>query len=396
MKEGIILSKFRFKYKDIILGIILVLIIYEIIKDPTKSINSAKEGLNIWLNILIPSLFPFIFITDLLISFGIVSLFTKYLEPIMNPLFKVSGIGIFPLSMNIMSGYPVGSRITSKIRAEGLISRTEANRLICFTSTSGPLYVLGTVGTGMLGLPELGLLLILPHYLGAITNGLILSLYSPKEGEETAIEIQYRHTISHKNTLNFGSVISKAVKDGMDSMIMIGGLVIIFSVIIDILISSPLFSLLTNYISKAINTEPEVVKGITAGIVEITNGCNIVSKLNIPTINKILIINFIIGWGGFSVHSQAMSFISKTDIKTAIYIFSKFFHGVFSSLYTYLIYLIFYKDRLLLAFKPLRGEINFNIKSWLEILTSSTLNALCLLIFIFILSALVKEIKQRA
>ena len=396
MKEGIILSKFRFKYKDIILGIILVLIIYEIIKDPTKSINSAKEGLNIWLNILIPSLFPFIFITDLLISFGIVSLFTKYLEPIMNPLFKVSGIGIFPLSMNIMSGYPVGSRITSKIRAEGLISRTEANRLICFTSTSGPLYVLGTVGTGMLGLPELGLLLILPHYLGAITNGLILSLYSPKEGEETAIEIQYRHTISHKNTLNFGSVISKAVKDGMDSMIMIGGLVIIFSVIIDILISSPLFSLLTNYISKAINTEPEVVKGITAGIVEITNGCNSVSKLNIPTINKILIINFIIGWGGFSVHSQAMSFISKTDIKTAIYIFSKFFHGVFSSLYTYLIYLIFYKDRLLLAFKPLRGEINFNIKSWLEILTSSTLNALCLLIFIFILSALVKEIKQRA
>ena len=396
MKEGIILSKFRFKYKDIILGIILVLIIYEIIKDPTKSINSAKEGLNIWLNILIPSLFPFIFITDLLISFGIVSLFTKYLEPIMNPLFKVSGIGIFPLSMNIMSGYPVGSRITSKIRAEGLISRTEANRLICFTSTSGPLYVLGTVGTGMLGLPELGLLLILPHYLGAITNGLILSLYSPKEREETIIELQYKHTISNKKNLSFGSVISKAVKDGMDSMIMIGGLVIIFSVIIDILISSPLFSLLTNYISKAINTEPEVVKGITAGIVEITNGCNSVSKLNIPTINKILIINFIIGWGGFSVHSQAMSFISKTDIKTAIYIFSKFFHGVFSSLYTYLIYLIFYKDRLLLAFKPLRGEINFNIKSWLEILTSSTLNALCLLIFIFILSALVKEIKQRA
>ncbi len=396
MKEGIVLSKFRFKYKDIILGIILVLIIYEIIKDPTKSINSAKEGLNIWLNILIPSLFPFIFITDLLISFGIVSIFTKYLEPIMNPLFKVSGIGIFPLSMSIMSGYPVGSRITSKIRAEGLISRTEANRLICFTSTSGPLYVLGTVGTGMLGLPELGLLLILPHYLGAITNGLILSLYSPKEREETAIELQYSHSISHKNTLSFGSVISKAVKDGMDSMIMIGGLVIIFSVIIDILISSPLFSLLTNYISKAINTEPEVVKGITAGIVEITNGCNIVSKLNIPTINKILIINFIIGWGGFSVHSQAMSFISKTDIKTTIYIFSKLFHGVFSSLYTYLIYRIFYKDRLLLTFKPLTKEININIKSWLEILTSSTLNVLCLLFFIFILSALVKQIKQRA
>lgn len=384
------------KYKNLIIGLLLIIIIYDIIKDPTMSIASAKEGLNIWLNILIPSLFPFIFITDLLISLGLVSLITRYLEPIMMPLFGVSGVGIFPLSMSIMSGYPVGSRITSKLSTEGLVTAEEANRLICFTSTSGPLYILGTVGTGMLGLPELGLLLLLPHYLGAFTNGFFLKLYPGKKMINVGKDFPYKNKSNMIEPLSFGSIISNSIREGMESMLMIGGLVIIFSVIIDIVISSPLFNLIIGYISSILDIDSSLIKGMVAGIIEITNGCSLISKLEVPIIDKLILTNFIIGWGGFSVHSQAISFISKSDIKASLYLLSKLFHGLFSSIYTYLIYSLFYKDKLVNVFKPLGKELVFNIKSWLEILTSSSLNILCLSLFILILSILVNEVSQRA
>ena len=44
-------------------------------------------------------------------------------------------------------------------------------------------------------------------------------------------------------------------------------------------------------------------------------------------------INFLIGWSGFSIHSQALSFISKTDIDNKLYIISKFLHGILSSIF---------------------------------------------------------------
>src|SRR5690554_2091645 len=121
--------------KNLIVTSILLFIMFQIIKDPKQSILSASEGLNLWFNLLLPSLFPFIFITDLLVSFGFIDFISKYLEPIMKPLFNVRGIGIFPFSMSMLSGYPVGARLTSKLRELRLVNKDEGNRLISFSST---------------------------------------------------------------------------------------------------------------------------------------------------------------------------------------------------------------------------------------------------------------------
>ena len=152
------MSKNKHSMKNIFMTFILLVIMYKIVRNPNQSINSAREGLNLWFNLLIPSLYPFIFITDLLVSFGIINSITKYFDPLMVSIFNVPGIGAFPFSMSIMSGYPIGARLTSKLRKERYISKIDADRLISFSSTSGPLFILGTVLIGMMGGPNVSAL----------------------------------------------------------------------------------------------------------------------------------------------------------------------------------------------------------------------------------------------
>ena len=239
------MRKNKINMKNMIITLILLLIMYKIVQNPNQSINSAKDGLNLWFNLLIPSLFPFIFITDLLVSFGFINSITKYFKTIMVTLFNVPGIGAFPFSMSIMSGYPIGARLTSKLRKENHISKIEADRLISFSSTSGPLFILGTVLIGMLNAPRLSGLMLIPHYLGAITLALIFRFYKRKDSLGTSIKIKENNK-KHMNNEDLknqsvGSLISKSIKDSMESIIAIGGFVIIYSVIIDVLLSSQLF-----------------------------------------------------------------------------------------------------------------------------------------------------------
>ena len=119
-------------------------------------------------------------ISEILIRLGFVDFIGKLLGPLMGPLFNLPGEGAFPISMAVISGYPVGAKLTSRLREERLISKIEANRLIAFTSTSGPLFMLGAVSIGMLQNPKIAPLILIPHYLSAILLGFIFSFYHSK------------------------------------------------------------------------------------------------------------------------------------------------------------------------------------------------------------------------
>ena len=56
-----------------------------------QNLSAAKDGLMLWANNVIPSLFPFFIATELLNYTNIVSKLEKWLSPIMKPIFNVSG-----------------------------------------------------------------------------------------------------------------------------------------------------------------------------------------------------------------------------------------------------------------------------------------------------------------
>lgn len=96
--------------------VIILWILVGIIKYPKLSLDSSYEGLLIWFNIIIPSLLPFFIVTEVLTAIGFVDLVGRFLEPLMKPLFNTPGASAFPLSMSLVSGYPIGAKIVSNLR----------------------------------------------------------------------------------------------------------------------------------------------------------------------------------------------------------------------------------------------------------------------------------------
>lgn len=131
--------------KNTIIPIILCSFMIFLILFSTSNIIAAKNGLELWATTVVPSLFPFLFATELLGKTKIVQYLGKTLNKIMRPLFNVPGEGSFAFIMGLISGYPVGAKIVTDFRNNGICTKDEGNRMLAFTNNSGPLFIIGTV-----------------------------------------------------------------------------------------------------------------------------------------------------------------------------------------------------------------------------------------------------------
>lgn len=375
--------------------LIIITILIKVVLNPALSLNSAKDGILIWLNILLPSLLPFFIISEILIGFGFVDFIGKLLKPLMKPLFNVPGEGAFPIAMSMLSGYPVGAKLTSRLREKKLITKAEGNRLICFSSTSGPLFMLGAVSIGMLGDSKLIPLIIIPHYLSILVIGLFIGSINSKdrsikiENKERNLwqEIQNTYLSWLKTKKSIGSLITNSVKESMDSILIIGGLVIFYSVLVETLFNINLVQKFFINISNLLSIDSQLLKGVIVGFFEMTTGCKNIAEANINLMYKILAINFVIGWSGISVHSQALSFINTTDLNGKLYIISKFFHGLLSSVFGFILYTLKYKDYIQPTFfNNIQLYSEFNLLNWISLVFNSAKLVLMLNLYILLLS----------
>ncbi|MCK9443535.1 MAG: sporulation integral membrane protein YlbJ [Tissierellaceae bacterium] len=383
-------------YSKIPFLFVLLIILQGIISNPLVSIQSASQGALMWFNVILPSLLPFFIISELLISLGFIDIIGKILSPLMRPIFNTPGEGIFPLSMSMLSGYPVGSKLTSRLREKNLITQIEGNRLLCFTSTSGPIFMLGAVAIGMLKDSNLGPLIILPHYISIIILGLVFRFYkydAVSNKKYFNAKMYYKNiniSINQwlKTRKSISSLITISIKESMDTILLIGGIVIFYSVVVEILFNMGIINQSLVFLSKLFSAENELLKGIVVGIFEMTLGCKVIAYSNINILNKIIVINFIIGWGGLSVHSQAMNFLKRTDLNLKLFTLSKMLHGLLSSIISYVLYITMYKDYVYPAtYNYPYASTTYSLMNWFSILLSASKLALFSFLFIFIVCA---------
>lgn len=357
--------------KSFLPGILILFIVFGIISFPGEAVNSARVGMNIWLNTLVPSLLPFLIFANILISLKLIDLFGLFLEPITRFLFNVPGKGSLVFAMSITSGYPIGSKLTAQLREKKEVTKYEAQRLASFCSTSGPLFLMGAVGIGMFKNPHIGYFIALTHYLSALTVGIIFRNYGKKLennynlNKKTNIidEIKNIIILKNKENKNFYTILGDAVKDGINTILMVGGFVIIFAVIFKILKVVKFIDIITNFLFILLNNfniSKEIIYSSISGLFEITIGCNNVSLCqDTSLILKISLCSFIISFSGISILAQSCNFLNKTDINISIYIISKFIHAVIAFIYSYLLYPIFQKNIDITAFHNNISYLNY-------------------------------------
>lgn len=327
----------------IFLGFTLCLVFYS-----NSNLSAAKSGLQLWANSVVPSLLPFFIATELLCQTNIVHSLGVILNPIMKPLFNVRGEGSFALIMGIISGYPTGAKIASKFYEDGTCSKEECERLLSFTNNSGPLFIIGTVGISMYGSTIIGLLLFMTHIMACLTTGVFFRFW--KHGK-SHIKNNYRSSASvypkakQVNLNNLGEVIGNSIMNSISTIVMIGGFVVLFSVIISILKASHILSLLAlsiNPIFNILQIPTSFSAPFITGFLEITNGISLICAIPFKAISvNIIITAFILGFGGISVMLQVFSIIAKTDLSVKPYVIGKLLHGVFAAIYTYIMITVF-------------------------------------------------------
>lgn len=339
--------KFLFlSFRRNILPTIFVLIAIFLVIFSRSNLNATKTGLELWAFNVVPSLFPFFVITNLLSQTKVVSIIGKLLDRLMRPLFNVPGIGGFAFVMGLISGYPVGAKVVSDFRNQQLVTKDEGERLLAFTNNSGPLFIISSIGISLFGDTKTGILLLCTHILACITVGIILGKFSRKS------DIAFRSTMIHKkNELNhhpinnitfknLGDVLANSINNSISTILLIGGFVVIFSVIISILNKTHTLDLLSNLLKPLLqifNIDASFAKPLLSGIIELTNGVKQVSSIHIKAISQnVILCAFLLGFGGFSVLLQVFSIVSKTDLSMKKYCIGKFMQGIFASIYTFL------------------------------------------------------------
>ena len=308
----------------------------------TSNLPAIKKGLYLWANSVVPSLFPFFVATELLMNTNFVNIIGKFFNKIMKPLFNIRGEGSFGFIMGLISGYPVGAKIACDFRENNICSKEECERLLSFTNNSGPLFIVGTVGISMFGNSIIGLLLLFTHILACITVGIVFRFW--KSG---SYNIDYKKNNNsnfnkYKNVTfsNLGDVLGKSITNSISTILMIGGFVVIFSSLISILKASGILHSLVIILTPIFNflhIDSSFAFGILTGLLEITNGINSISNINIKAISvNIILTAFLLGFGGLSVLLQVLSITSKTDLSIKPYVYGKLLHGILAAFYTFI------------------------------------------------------------
>lgn len=301
-----------------------------IILNPKQCINFTITGTKLFFYSVFPSLFPFLVIINLILVFGGIEIYSKLLGTILcKPLGLPKQCSVVILA-SVFCGYPLGAKYSCELYERNLIDKYTFQRLLNIASNGSPLFIIGTVGTAMLQNSNFGYILIAANILSCITMGIILPRKNFKYDHISKLDNR-----SNTNNLNLGIALKNALEEAVKTCISIGSFVIIFSVLINIIKSSEIYSTAIYHICNKLSMPTSAIDGTILGIIEVTNGCNILSSTQLSSSWKLILCSFLIGFGGLSINSQVYSFIYKYKISMKKYISLKFFQGIINSIITF-------------------------------------------------------------
>ncbi|ERI92872.1 sporulation integral membrane protein YlbJ [Clostridiales bacterium oral taxon 876 str. F0540] len=236
----------------------------------------------------------------------------------------------FVIIVSILCGYPLGAKYACDLYEQKLIDLKTCQRLINIASNASPLFIIGSVGTSMLGSSHIGYILLISNYLSCLVMGIILP--------GKAVNQKVVHNILTNNRKNIGNIVKTSIDNSITTCLSIGGFVILFSVITSIIKSNILFDIAVKNINLLTSVNIDLISGTLLGLIEMTNGCYLISIASIDLYIKVISISFLLSFSGLSIISQVYSFTYKYNLSMKKYILRKIVQGFIGSVISIVIY----------------------------------------------------------
>ena len=282
---------------------------------PKETFAGASNGLLLWFQIILPTLLPFIIISNLLVHTNAVSYISKTIHPSIQKFFSVSKNGSYAVLVGFLCGYPMGAKVISDLLKTKRISKNEGQYLLSFCNNTSPMFIISFIvmqnfkdETLLMG--TLGILFLSP---------LICSLLFKKRYDITS-SIKYQPETRDDTFVFHFRIIDECIMNGFETITKVGGYVILFSV---------LFSLCSKF--SLIGILP---------MLEITNGIMMISNVGLSIKYVFPFVLAITSFGGFCSVAQTYSIICDTELSIFSYVIQKLITALVTSLFA-IIYIQF-------------------------------------------------------
>ena len=270
----------------------LALFLIFLLSEPSVAAQGARYGLMLWADRLLPSLLPFMILTQLLIKSGYLDAITKKLH-IAYPYFVLFAGTLF--------GFPMGCKLTVDLYERGNLTSEEASLLFILSNQMSPAFVGGYILSETLHRPQLIPVSYLIFYGPSLCYGMLrLHFFARKKCSSAKKALKAKKTASGLR-INF-AVLDAGIMNSFETMLKLGGYVMLFSII--------------TYMCRHFLSAYPAVCTLLAGVLEVTGAVSAINDFFTEVRVKYIAILAATAFGGCSGIAQTASII-HSDKKTA-------------------------------------------------------------------------------
>lgn len=287
--------------------LIVSLLLFFSLRFPQEAIRASREGMQLWLNVLLPTLLPFLILTGFLIKTNVIDRIFLPFRKIFRILFGLSAPGTYALLAGLLCGYPMGAKIASDLYEEQKISRKEALYLLTFANNASPAFIINYLYISCLH-KKVPLTLLL----GILFSSTFLCMLF--------FRFFVFHDLSYQNETNLilkketsacppiGTLIDVSIMNGFETITRLGGYILLFSLISAVIDHFSIF--------------PSEIQLLLSGFSELTTGLYKTAQSDMPFAFQYIVSMALTSFGGFSILAQTRSVISN-QLSIAPYFFAK-------------------------------------------------------------------------
>ncbi len=302
------------KRKIAMLWIATGLVLATLLIFPEQCRAGAANGVFLCIQVLIPSLFPFMVLSSFIVCSGIASKVPRCIETLTRILFGLPKDCFAVIILSVLGGYPVGAKGINTLYCENKINNKQAEHMSMFCVASGPGFILTYVGCSMLGNRNIGYILLTSQVISFLILG-IVARFAIKVTSDLAEE--RKNSSKTSTSIALISSVSEAIK----SCGYMCALVVLFGALCEILLCIT-----------------EDIPGLswTVALIEITNGIKILSHGY-----SVLLISAMCGFGGLCVHFQIYALLGEIKISKIKFTFFRVLGALLNTIFTYILLRIF-------------------------------------------------------
>ncbi len=322
------LRKFRHLLFQLLLTLPALYLTFLLLRYPASSLDYAYTGLILWFQKMIPTLFPFMILSGIMVRMNLTENFARFFHPLFHIIFGTSLNGSYVILMGMLCGFPMGARVIGDLCTAGKLTKEEGAYLLSFCNNIGPIYflsfVMSTLSLSGSFLPFL-IMYGVPLGYGAALHLLGLpgkqsasaSFSSAMPLRAASIEYPFRAASYEPEKLSLLAAIDDSVVSALIGIGKLGGYMVFFNLLNILLL--PLTTLSADSLA------------FCNCLLEITSGINRAGKEHMYMILTLL------PFGGFSCMAQTYSMIKGTNLSILQY----FLHKCIQTALTALIYAVF-------------------------------------------------------